>query len=99
MKLKHLALIALVSCPLSWAESSSSLPTASSVQSSIAAPISINRATIEELTALKGIGKRKAKAIVNYREQHGDFQVIEDLLLVKGIGEKLYLKLENQITL
>lgn len=99
MKLKLLTLFAIAFCATSMAYSSATLPASTSVEQTIGAPISINNASIEELTKLKGIGKRKAKAIVHYRELHGDFQVIEDLLLVKGIGDKLYKKLESQITL
>ncbi|MBE1300008.1 MAG: competence protein [Alteromonadaceae bacterium] len=99
MKLKLITLLAIAFCATSMAYTSANMPAATSLEQTIDAPISINRASIDELTKLKGIGKRKAKAIVNYREQHGDFQVIEDLLLVKGIGDKLYKSLESQITL
>ena len=49
--------------------------------------ININTATAEELEALKGIGKAKAQAIVTYREQFGEFESLEELMDVKGIGE------------
>ncbi|MBD2872959.1 helix-hairpin-helix domain-containing protein [Paenibacillus arenilitoris] len=51
--------------------------------------LDINRATAEELDALKGIGPSKAQAIVADREQNGFFKSERDLLRVKGIGEKL----------
>jgi competence protein ComEA len=51
--------------------------------------IDINKADIETLTLLKGVGEKKAKAIITYRELHGEFDSVEDLLNVKGIGEQM----------
>ncbi len=48
--------------------------------------VDINHATAEELTALPGIGPKKARAIVEYREANGPFAKPDDLLLVNGIG-------------
>lgn len=50
--------------------------------------VKINDATEEELTTLNGIGPSKAQAIISYREEHGPFQTVEDVLSVNGIGEK-----------
>ena len=52
------------------------------------AAININTATSEQLTALKGIGLKKAQAIVSYRTQNGQFASAADLANVKGIGLK-----------
>jgi len=52
------------------------------------AAIDINTATSEQLTALKGVGYKKAQAIVNYRNKNGNFKTIESLSNVKGIGLK-----------
>lgn len=52
------------------------------------AVVNINTATSEQLTALKGIGFKKAEAIVSYRTKHGDFTNAEALANVKGIGLK-----------
>ncbi|WP_337101554.1 ComEA family DNA-binding protein [Paenibacillus sp. YIM B09110] len=51
--------------------------------------LDINRATAEELDELKGIGPAKAQAIVEDREKNGSFATVNDLLRVRGIGEKL----------
>ena len=61
------------------------------------AAININTASSEQLTALKGIGFKKAAAIVSYRKQHGDFTNIEALANVKGIGLKTIEKNRSNI--
>ncbi|MBR5497688.1 MAG: ComEA family DNA-binding protein [Clostridia bacterium] len=50
--------------------------------------ININTATVEELTALSGVGEKKAQAIVDYRNENGYFTSVEELTNVSGIGEK-----------
>ena len=60
--------------------------------------ININAASAEELTQLPGVGIRIAERIVKYREEHGKFRKIEDLMNVKGIGEKKFLRLRDLIT-
>ena len=49
--------------------------------------VNVNTATAEELETLTGIGPSLARAIIDYRAEHGDFTAAEDLLNVKGIGE------------
>ena len=61
-------------------------------------PIDINRADAEQLTALPGIGPSTAARIHEYRQKNGGFKKIEDLMNVKGIGEKSFLKLKPMIT-
>ncbi len=53
-----------------------------------AVKININTASVNELCTLKGIGGAIAGRIVKYREEHGKFISVEDLLGVNGIGEK-----------
>jgi competence protein ComEA len=50
--------------------------------------IEINTASLDELTALPGIGPKKAQAIAAWREQRGPFENVEQLTSVKGVGEK-----------
>lgn len=65
-----------------------------------AAPVNINSASAEEIAkALNGIGLAKAAAIVEYREKNGSFKTIEDLALVKGIGNRTLEKNKNDILL
>ena len=54
--------------------------------------ISLNRANVEQLQQLHGIGQKKAQAIVEYRQKNGKFKTIEDIQLVKGIGPALFAK-------
>ena len=50
--------------------------------------LNLNTATLSDLTRLPGIGETKAQAILSWRETHGPFRAVEDLLSVDGIGEK-----------
>lgn len=61
------------------------------------AKVNINTATVAELEALPGIGPAKAEAIVKYREANGNFQKAGDIVLVKGIGEKVFEKISGEI--
>ncbi|WP_020209506.1 ComEA family DNA-binding protein [Gilvimarinus chinensis] len=61
--------------------------------------ININTADVQDLTQLKGIGETKAKAIVAWREQHGNFESPEQLLAVNGIGEATLEDIKSQIKL
>lgn len=72
-----------------------------SVLSTIAlAVVDINTATSDQLAEqLKGVGQKKADRIVAYREQHGPFQSVMDLALVKGIGAKIIEKNLEKLTL
>jgi competence protein ComEA len=60
--------------------------------------VNLNSATSEDLQKLPGIGPALASRILEYRQQNGGFKKIEDLMNVKGIGEKAFLKLKPQIT-
>ncbi len=61
--------------------------------------VSINNGTKEELMTLTGIGESKAEEIIKYREEHGDFKKLEDIMNVSGIGEKAYSKIKDYIKL
>ena len=66
----------------------------------LASSIDINSASAEAIaTSLKGIGDKKALAIINYRNKHGDFQSLDDLLNVPGIGEKTLQRLRSKLSL
>ena len=61
--------------------------------------ISINTATAEELAALPGIGEKTAEKIIQFREENGLFQEIEDIMRVSGIGESRFAKIRDLISL
>ncbi len=63
-----------------------------------AAPLNLNTATASQLEALPGIGARTAERIVEYRQKNGGFKKIEELMNVRGVGEKSFLKLKTLIT-
>lgn len=60
--------------------------------------ININTASQEELQTVPGIGEVKAKAILSYREEHGEFSSVEDIKQVPGIKGKTYEKIKNYIS-
>ena len=60
--------------------------------------VNINTASKRELESLPNIGSVKAKAIEDYRREHGNFKKAEDIIKVKGIGSATYEKLKNHIT-
>jgi competence protein ComEA len=61
------------------------------------AKVNLNTASVDELKELPGIGAAKAEAIVKYREENGKFKKKEDIVSVKGIGDKVYEKISTDI--
>jgi competence protein ComEA len=61
--------------------------------------VNINKATIQELTQLPGIGESTAKNIAAYREKVGGFKTIDEIKNVKGIGEKKFERIKDLITI
>ncbi len=85
-------LLAIIACALA--------PTARAVAAPVADErlININTATLEELMTLPGIGKAYAERVVEYRQKNGPFKKVEDLLNVRGIGEKTFEKIRPRLT-
>lgn len=60
--------------------------------------ININTASLEQLMTLSGIGESRAQGIITYRTEHGAFTKVEDIMNVSGIGNAIFSKMKDQIT-
>jgi competence protein ComEA len=67
-------------------------------QAKTAETVNINTATPAQLEVLPGIGARTAARIVEYRQKNGPFKKIEDLMNVRGVGEKSFLRIKTLLT-
>ena len=65
---------------------------------SASTPINLNTATAAQLEKLPGIGARTAQLIVEHRQKNGNFKKVEELMNIKGIGEKSFLKIKPMVT-
>lgn len=68
-------------------------------QAPAAPAINVNTATAGDLQKLPGVGPAMAARIIEYRDKNGGFKKVEDLMNVKGIGEKTFLKLKPLVTI
>jgi competence protein ComEA len=85
--------------PATAATQASSAKTATQPAKAVpSSPINLNTATEAQLASLPGIGAKAAQRILEFRQKNGSFKKIEDLMNVKGIGEKNFLKLKPYIT-
>jgi competence protein ComEA len=105
-------MLRVVSSPFAWiavAMLLAAVPTAAAAQTKAPARaartesttqvVNINTASAAEFEALPGIGPKMAARIVEYRQKNGPFKKIEELMNVRGLGEKNFLKLKAQLTL
>lgn len=67
--------------------------------SKVEGKININKASIEDLDTLPGIGEKTAQKIIDYRKEHGGFKTIQEIMEVSGIGEAKYNQIKNLILL
>lgn len=93
MNLKRMTAIVLMLLLLAG-----SLPAGTLAGDETPGKINLNTATVEELTSLTGIGQGYAERIVEYRKKNGGFVAIEDLLLVPGIGPRVFEKNKDRLT-
>ncbi|MBX9566187.1 ComEA family DNA-binding protein [Aeromonas hydrophila] len=81
-----LSCLPLLSQPLLAADKPDAKPATTVTAAKESGKVNLNTASINELTALKGIGEKKAQAIVDYREKQGKFTTVDQLADVSGIG-------------
>jgi competence protein ComEA len=72
--------------------------TSAAAKSAVSPTVNLNTATAEQLQKLPGVGPKVAARIIEYRQKNGPFKKIEELMNVRGVGEKSFLKLKDQIT-
>jgi len=89
--------ICMVALGLIVAMTAIAAPTLTAVDDQVK-KININTATLTELQQLPRIGEKIAQRIIEFRNQNGDFKKIEELLKVKGIGEQMFSRLKDKIT-
>ena len=87
----------LLAVPVSTWAGAQSQGKAASTRKGATGPVNVNTASASELTAVPGIGKTLAQRIVEFREKHGPFRRLEDLMRVKGIGEKSFEKIRPYV--
>jgi competence protein ComEA len=63
-----------------------------------AGKVNINTATVEQLATLPGVGAKLAARIVEYRQKSGGFKATQDLMNVKGVGEKNFQKIQGYLS-
>jgi competence protein ComEA len=91
------ALAVLLSSPVAFAASQDAR---TSAKAPSAPPmVNINTAPAAELQTLPGVGPATAARIVEYRQKNGPFKKLEELMNVRGMGEKTFLKLRPQLTI
>lgn len=99
------ALLAVAAAPVASAQMGGHRTPKASAQSqrsnkaALTTKVSINSGSVDQLATLPGIGPSAAKKIVEFRSKNGPFKRPEDLVAVKGIGEKKFLKLKDRIVL
>jgi competence protein ComEA len=60
--------------------------------------VNLNSATVAQIASLPGIGPKTADLVVQYRQKNGPFKKIEEIMNVRGIGEKSFLKIKDRLT-
>jgi len=92
------AFLLAVYAPTASAAQNKSSPRTTAAKPAAGKVVNINTASAAELDGLPGIGAKTAALIVEYRQKNGPFKKIEELMNVRGVGEKSFLKLKDQIS-
>ena len=94
--LSLVAATALVAAPGAPHAPQTKTPAATAKPASTAV-VNINTASATEIATLPGVGAKMAARIIEYRQKNGPFKKVEELMNVRGIGEKNFLKLKPQL--
>lgn len=92
------ACLLAVHTPTLCAAQSKPAPRTTTAKPAAGKVVNINTASVAELDGLPGIGAKTAALIVEYRQKNGPFKKIEELMNVRGVGEKNFLKLKDQVS-
>ncbi len=87
----------LAALPSSSAAAQAKASSRSAAKPSTSATVNLNTASAVDLEGLPGIGAKTAARIVEYRQKNGPFKKVEELMNVRGVGEKNFLKLKPQL--
>ena len=98
MNLSALVLAAALVCIASplGAQRAAKPPVAAAAVST--GPVNLNSASAAQIASLPGIGPKTADLVVQYRQKNGPFKKIEEIMNVRGIGEKSFLKIKDRLT-
>ncbi len=97
-RLFRVAAMALAVCAGVGGLAAAQPPAAPEAQGEQVERIDLNRASAVELETLPGVGPRTAELIIAYRNENGGFKKIEDLMNVRGIGERSFLRLRPLVS-
>jgi competence protein ComEA len=86
-------------CALALAVLVVAAPVSADAAKAPAGKVNINTASAEQLASVPGVGPKLAARIVEHRQKSGAFKAVEDILAVKGIGEKSFAKMQPHFTL
>ena len=97
MVLSLVATTALVAATGATLAAQTKTPPAAAEKPAPTAVVNINTASATEIATLPGVGAKMAARIIEYRQKNGPFKKVEELMNVRGIGEKNFLKLKPQL--
>ena len=98
IRMAMVVLLALGLAGVAHAAQTSARRSPSASEATAGTLVNLNTANASQLETLPGIGKSTAERILEYRQKNGGFKKIEDLMNVRGVGEKSFLKLKSLVT-